>query len=61
MNQKKINNSKYIIVKKWVDYSSKYGLGYILTNSSSGVYFNDGTKIILKNENKFIYSEKSAS
>jgi polo-like kinase 1 len=36
-----------VYVKKWVDYSSKYGLGYLLSNGSSGVFFNDSTKIIL--------------
>lgn len=35
-------------VKKWVDYSSKYGLGYILSNGCTGVFFNDSTKIILE-------------
>jgi polo-like kinase 1 len=34
-------------VKKWVDYSSKYGLGYLLSNASTGVFFNDSTKIVL--------------
>lgn len=34
-------------VKKWVDYSSKYGLGYYLSNEGTGVFFNDSTKIIL--------------
>lgn len=34
-------------VKKWVDYSNKYGLGYVLTNGATGVFFNDGTKLIL--------------
>ena len=34
-------------VKKWVDYSSKYGLGYLLSNGFSGVFFNDSSKIIL--------------
>jgi len=34
-------------VTKWVDYSSKYGIGYILSDGSVGVYFNDSTKIIL--------------
>jgi polo-like kinase 1 len=34
-------------VTKWVDYSSKYGVGYILSDGSIGVYFNDSTKIIL--------------
>lgn len=32
---------------KWVDYSSKYGVGYILSDGAIGVYFNDSTKIIL--------------
>ncbi len=39
-----------VYVKKWVDYSSKYGLGYLLSNGSSGVFFNDSTKIILDNK-----------
>jgi len=34
-------------VTRWVDYSSKYGVGYILSDGSIGVYFNDSTKIIL--------------
>lgn len=34
-------------VRRWVDYSSKYGLGYILSNGSSGVFFNDNSKILL--------------
>ena len=34
-------------VKKWVDYSSKYGLGYLLSNGSTGVYFNDSSKVLL--------------
>lgn len=35
-----------ICVTKWVDYSSKYGLGYMLLDGSVGVHFNDSTKII---------------
>eukprot|EP00825_Cyclidium_porcatum_P003059 TRINITY_DN11421_c0_g1_i3.p1 TRINITY_DN11421_c0_g1~~TRINITY_DN11421_c0_g1_i3.p1 ORF type:complete len:437 (-),score=73.28 TRINITY_DN11421_c0_g1_i3:111-1421(-) len=34
-------------LKKWVDYSSKYGLGYLLSNGQSGAFFNDSTKILL--------------
>lgn len=33
-------------VKKWVDYSSKYGLGYLLSDRSTGIYFNDRTKTV---------------
>ena len=35
-----------LYVTKWVDYSSKYGLGYLLSNKFIGVYFNDCTKLI---------------
>ena len=46
-------------VKKWVDYSSKYGLGYLLSNGFSGVFFNDSSKIILNPEtNVFFYIER---
>jgi polo-like kinase 1 len=38
--------NEHLWVKKWVDYRSKYGLGYLLSNSCVGVFFNDSTKII---------------
>lgn len=41
-------------VTKWVDYSSKYGVGYTLSDGSLGVYFNDSTKIVLSG-NQFDY------
>ena len=44
-NDNKTNQNE-IYVKKWVDYSSKYGLGYLLSNGCSGVFFNDYTKLI---------------
>ena len=39
-----------IWIKKWVDYSNKYGIGYTLSNGCAGVYFNDNTKIICNKE-----------
>lgn len=49
-------------VKKWVDYSSKYGLGYMLSNRCTGVFFNDSTKIVLDFDgHNFIYYERRAS
>jgi polo-like kinase 1 len=42
-----ISKSNQIFVKKWVDYSSKYGLGYLLSDGSTGIYFNDATKMCL--------------
>jgi hypothetical protein len=38
-------------VQSWVDYSQKYGLGYLLTDGCIGVHFNDLTKIILDPRN----------
>lgn len=35
------------LIVKYVDFSSKYGMGYKLSNGSYGVLFNDSTKIIL--------------
>jgi polo-like kinase 1 len=46
-NKARSPGNNEVWVKKWVDYSSKYGLGYILSNGSIGVFFNDSTKIIL--------------
>lgn len=49
-------------MKKWVDYSSKYGLGYYLSNEATGVYFNDSTKIVLDpNGFHFDYYERRSS
>eukprot|EP00743_Colponemidia_sp_Colp-15_P006246 GILK01006720.1.p1 GENE.GILK01006720.1~~GILK01006720.1.p1 ORF type:complete len:776 (-),score=140.89 GILK01006720.1:210-2465(-) len=46
-------------VKKWVDYSSKYGLGYLLSDGSTGVFFNDNSKIILATDgSRFEYVER---
>lgn len=33
-------------VQQWIDYSAKYGIGYLLSTNSVGVLFNDSTKII---------------
>ena len=49
-------------VKKWVDYSTKYGLGYLLSNKATGVFFNDSTKIVLDpGGHHFDYFERRAS
>lgn len=51
-----------VYVKKWVDYSTKYGLGYILSNGNSGVFFNDCTKIIYNPQTEiFQYLERKGN
>ena len=32
-------------VTKWIDYSTKYGLGYLLSDGTAGVVFNDSTRV----------------
>ena len=49
-------------VTQYVDYTSKYGLGYLLSDGSTGVYFNDSTKIVLGPKGKdFQYMERVRS
>ena len=46
------SESRKVLITKWVDYSSKYGIGYKLSNGCYGVLYNDSTKMFL-NENCF--------
>ena len=46
INEKPNKTGPSVWVKKWVDYSTKYGLGYTLSNGTTGVYFNDNTKLL---------------
>ena len=51
-----------IWITKWIDYSSKYGLGYRLNNGYFGVYFNDNSKMLLNPVDKrFIYVERKTT
>jgi polo-like kinase 1 len=51
-----------IWVKKWVDYSAKYGLGYLLSNGCTGVHFNDSTKIVMDVKGQYFeYFEKKGN
>jgi len=46
-------------VVRYVDYTSKYGLGFLLNTGSAGVYFNDSTKIVLSTDGTiFQYIER---
>jgi len=46
-----------VYVKKWVDYSSKYGLGYLLSNGYTGIYFNDSTKMVLDETGQYFFCD----
>uniref|UniRef100_A0A7S2WBL4 Serine/threonine-protein kinase PLK n=1 Tax=Mucochytrium quahogii TaxID=96639 RepID=A0A7S2WBL4_9STRA len=51
-----------VFVDKWVDYTTKYGLGYYLWGGIVGVCFNDSTKLVVSpNRNDFQYYERSAT
>ncbi|OMJ73441.1 hypothetical protein SteCoe_27858 [Stentor coeruleus] len=36
-----------VYIKKWIDYTSKYGLGYLMSNGNCGVSYIDSTRMIL--------------
>ncbi len=49
------------IITKFVDFSSKYGMGYKLSNGTYGVLFNDSTKVVLDaNLFHFDYFQRSS-
>ena len=54
-----------LFLDKWVDYSSKYGLAYLLSDGRIGVYFNDSTRAVLlgrgKDCGRFVYMERKTS
>jgi len=53
------NSMPEIWALKWVDYTSKYGVGYTLSDGSTGVFFNDSTKIITSpGADTFTYIER---
>ncbi len=41
-----------VYVLRWVDYSTKYGLGYMLTDGTAGVVFNDSTRITISSNSQ---------
>lgn len=50
------------LIIQFVDFSSKYGMGYKLSNGSYGVLFNDSTKIILDpNQFHFDYIQRTVT
>ena len=59
LGNKKEKGIDEICIKKWVDYSTKYGLGYMLSNGNIGVFFNDCTKVIYNIEKQYFqYMER---
>lgn len=51
-----------VYVKKWIDYTSKYGLGYLMSNGNCGVSYIDSTRMILNaGTSQIFYMEKGNS
>ena len=50
-----------VYVKKWIDYTGKYVLGYLFSNGNCGVSFIDSSRIILNSTtSQFFYMEKNS-
>ncbi|KAJ1430239.1 hypothetical protein B484DRAFT_52587 [Ochromonadaceae sp. CCMP2298] len=57
-SQGEVSAAKVWVVR-YVDYTSKYGLGFLFNTGSAGVYFNDSTKIVLSADGTvFQYTER---
>eukprot|EP01138_Halocafeteria_seosinensis_P014851 gb/GECG01015161.1/.p1 GENE.gb/GECG01015161.1/~~gb/GECG01015161.1/.p1 ORF type:complete len:793 (+),score=103.22 gb/GECG01015161.1/:1-2379(+) len=51
-----------IWIARWLDYTEKYGMAYLLSNGCIGVFFNDTSKLVLaSNGEDFEYVERSPS
>jgi polo-like kinase 1 len=49
-------------ITKWMDYTSKYGMAYVLSDGTTGVVFNDTSKLTFAaDENNFEYVQKKAN
>lgn len=49
-------------ITQFLDYTSKYGFGYLMSNGAVGVYFNDATKILISSDgNNFEYIERQSA
>lgn len=46
--------SNQVWVMKWIDYTQKFGLGYVLSNHITGVCFNDHSKILLEPKRQYV-------
>ena len=41
-----------VFIVKWIDYTSRYGMGYELSDGSIGIHFNDSTTVIMASDSK---------
>ncbi|KAI9625067.1 hypothetical protein H4Q26_016454 [Puccinia striiformis f. sp. tritici PST-130] len=48
-----------VFIQSWVDYTHKYGTAYAMTDGSSGLYFNDGTTMVMAADRKNGLSAKN--
>jgi polo-like kinase 1 len=53
----KLNITGMEFVLKWLDYTHKYGLGYLTSSGYAGVYFNDSTKMLIAGP-EFFYVDR---
>ncbi|KAH8550381.1 kinase-like domain-containing protein [Umbelopsis sp. PMI_123] len=57
--------SSVVFIDRWVDFTTKYGIGYCLSDGSDGIYFNDATTLINQSNSKsvsyVIHSQEAAS
>jgi POLO box duplicated region len=60
IHEKKVYHSP-VIVSKWVDYTDKFGIGYVLSDGSIGCLFNDSTSCVVRGGEKHVRQRESNS
>lgn len=53
-NPPPLNDPNIVWVTKWVDYSNKYGFGFMLSSDAMGVLFNDTSRILMSPDGRSI-------
>ena len=54
LNRFLVPPSPVFYIEKWIDYTSKYGIGYLCSVGTVGAYFNDGSSIIMNGHAKSV-------
>ena len=49
-----------VFIVSWVDYCNKYGMGYILTDGTVGVHFNDSTSMVVAPDKLYVHTPSGA-
>mmetsp|Transcript_63295 Transcript_63295/g.72554 ORF Transcript_63295/g.72554 Transcript_63295/m.72554 type:complete len:203 (-) Transcript_63295:106-714(-) len=56
VEEREDRNKSDIRIIGWLDYSSKYGMGYLLSNGVTGIHFNTTETIVIEADNEHVHA-----